>query len=120
MMTVSRGDVVLVDYPYTDRSGSKVRPCIVVQNDADNQRLDDTIVVPMTSKTRFTPGCAAELLIDAQSSAGKQAGLIFDSAVQCQNLLTVDRSFIRRKIGAVPAESMTDVDKCPKAALALT
>jgi len=87
MMTVSRGDVVLVEYPYTDRAGSKVRPCIVVQNDGDNQRLDDTIVVLMTSKTRFTPGSATELLIAARSPAGRQAGLIFDSAVQGQNLL---------------------------------
>ncbi len=82
MITVSRGDVALVDYPYSDRAGSKVRPCVVVQNDADNQRLDDTIVVAMTSKTRFTPGCATEFLITADSAAGKQAGLIFDSALQ--------------------------------------
>ncbi len=88
MKTVSRGDVVLVDYPYTDRTGSKVRPCIVVQNDASNQQLDDTIVVLMTSRTRFTPGSSTELLITAQSPAGRQAGLIFDSAVQGQNLLT--------------------------------
>ena len=52
MIAVSRADVVLVDYPYTDRTGSKVRPCVVVQNDGDNQRLDDTIVALMTSKTR--------------------------------------------------------------------
>ena len=48
MTSVVRGDVVLVDYPYTDRTGSKVRPCIVVQNDTDNQRLDATIVVPQS------------------------------------------------------------------------
>ncbi len=35
MITVSRGDVALVDYPYSDRAGSKVRPCVVVQNDAE-------------------------------------------------------------------------------------
>jgi hypothetical protein len=33
LMRVKRGDVVLVDYPYSDRAGSKVRPCVVVQND---------------------------------------------------------------------------------------
>jgi mRNA interferase MazF len=108
MITVSRRDVVLVDYPYTDRAGSKVRPCIVVQNDHDNQRMDDTIVVLMTSKTRFTAGSKTELLIAADSPSGKQAGLIFDSAVQGQNLLTVDRSFIRRKIGIIPAETMSE------------
>ncbi len=119
MMNVLRGDVVLVDYPYTDRTGSKVRPCIVVQNDGDNRRLDDTIVVLMTSKTRFTPGKVTELLIEAQSPAGQQAGLIFDSAVQGHNLLTIDRSFVRRKIGMVPLTTMTEVDSCLKAALAL-
>lgn len=51
MMNVARGDVVLVDYPFSDRTGSKVRPCVVVQCDANNQRLDDTIVALMTSKT---------------------------------------------------------------------
>ena len=120
MTVIFRGDVVLVDYPYTDRAGSKVRPCIVVQNDGDNQRLDDTIIVLVTSKTRFTPGSVTELAIAAQSPAGRQAGLIFDSAVQGQNLLTVDRSFIRWKIGNIPTDTMSEVDKCLKAALALT
>lgn len=119
MKTVLRGDVVLVDYPYTDRTGSKVRPCVVVQNDESNKRLDDTIVALMTSKTRFTPGSATELLITAESPAGQQAGLIFDSAVQGQNLLTVDRSFLRRKIGDLPEDTMLQVDQCLKAALAL-
>jgi len=50
-MRVQRGDVVLVDYPYSDRTGSKVRPCLVVQNDRNNQRLDDTIVVTITRTT---------------------------------------------------------------------
>ena len=121
MMTpVVRGDVVLVDYPYTDRTGSKVRPCIVVQNDIDNQRLDDTIVVLLTSKTRFTPGAPTEMLITAESPEGRQAGLIFDSAVQGHNLLTIDRSLIRRKIGSISTEIIPDVDNCLKAALALS
>ena len=91
----------------------------MVQNDTDNRRLDDTIVVLMTSKTRFAPGTATEILIEVQSPAGKQAGLIFDSAVQGQNLLTIDRGFIRRKIGVIAAVTMVEVDGCLKAALDL-
>jgi hypothetical protein len=30
-MNVSRGDVVLVDYPFSDQTGSKVRPALIVQ-----------------------------------------------------------------------------------------
>ncbi len=63
-------------------------------------------MVLMTSKTRHVPGHRTELLIIAASPAGQLAGLIFDSAVQGHNLLTVDRSFIRRTIGTMPTEMM--------------
>jgi mRNA interferase MazF len=51
-MNVQRGDVVLLDYPYASGGGAKVRPALVVQNDRDNQRLTNTIVVQITSVTR--------------------------------------------------------------------
>ena len=51
-MKVTRGEVVLVDYPYSDQTGTKIRPCVVVQNDRNNQRLDDTIVVPISRRTQ--------------------------------------------------------------------
>ena len=37
-MRVNRGNVVLVDYPFTT-GGAKVRPALVVQNDRDNARM---------------------------------------------------------------------------------
>jgi mRNA-degrading endonuclease toxin of MazEF toxin-antitoxin module len=30
-MTVRRGDIVLADLPYSDRTGSKTRPALVIQ-----------------------------------------------------------------------------------------
>ena len=37
-------DIILADLPYSDASGSKVRPGLVVQNDANNRRLEDVII----------------------------------------------------------------------------
>ena len=48
-MKVRHGDIVLVDFPYSDHTGSKVRPALVVQADTWNQRLDDTILALITS-----------------------------------------------------------------------
>ena len=118
-MKVSRGDVVLVDYPFSDRTGSKVRPCLVVQGNRNNQRLDDTIVVTITSRTQFASAEPTQLLVERKTAAGRQAGLLFDSAVQCENILTVDLQFIRRKIGALPPDAMRQVGDCLKAALEL-
>ena len=50
-MKYSRGDIVLANLPYSDRSSSKVRPALVVQNDLNNSRLDDVILAMITSTT---------------------------------------------------------------------
>ena len=52
---MNRGDVVLVDWPYSDRTGSKLRPAIVVQGDFLNGLLDDTVLVQITSKGSRDP-----------------------------------------------------------------
>ena len=119
-MKVTRGDVVLVDYPFSDRTGSKVRPCLVVQVDRNNLRLDDTIVVTISSRTRFVDREPTQLLIDISSSEGKQSGLLANSAVLCENILTVDTGYIHRRIGRLSQELMILVDRCLKEALNLT
>ena len=43
-MNVRRGEIVIVDYPYSDQIGCKIRPALIVQADAWNQRLDATIL----------------------------------------------------------------------------
>ena len=51
-MKLQRGDVVFLRFPFSDGTGSKVRPAVVVQSDRDNQRLESTIVVSITGNTR--------------------------------------------------------------------
>jgi mRNA-degrading endonuclease toxin of MazEF toxin-antitoxin module len=90
-----------------------------VQCDRNNQRLDDTIVVTITSRTQFVSAEPTQLLIERRTAAGRQSGLLFDSAVQCENVLTVDLQFIHRKIGSLPPSVMGLVGDCLKAALEL-
>ena len=46
-----RGDIVLAELPYSDGSGSKKRPALVVQCDRNNRRLDNVILAMITSST---------------------------------------------------------------------
>ena len=48
MPTYSRLDVVLVRYPFSDLTGTKVRPAVVVNASHVSQ---DLLIVPLTSKT---------------------------------------------------------------------
>jgi mRNA interferase MazF len=45
---MKRGDVVIADFPFQDVPGSKIRPAVVVQNDADNGTQVNTILVMIT------------------------------------------------------------------------
>lgn len=65
-MSISRGDVVVVDWPFSAGAGSKPRPALVIQNDADNARMTNTIIVMFTSVTRRS-GEPTQLLIDAST-----------------------------------------------------
>ena len=119
-MTVRRSEVVLVDFPYSDHTGSKVRPAIVVQADAWNQRLDDTILALMTSSRHRRVGAATQLSIDITTAAeGQQTGLRLNSVIQCENLLTYDQALFLRVLGRLSATAMEQIDTCLKAALGI-
>ena len=113
-----RGDVVLIDYPYSTGEGRKVRPVLIIQNERDNQRLQNTIVVQITSVTRRALE-STQVLIEMASPEGQQSGLRQNSVVNCVNLLTLDRGKILRKLGNLPDATMQQVNRCMKAALAL-
>ncbi len=118
-MNVQRGDVVLLDYPYSSGGGAKVRPALVVQNDRDNQRLTNTIVVQITSVTRRVLE-RTQLLVELSSAEGRQSGLRQDSVVNCVNILTVDKSKVLRRLGALPGPVLEKVGDCLAVALGVS
>jgi hypothetical protein len=54
MTSFKPGDVVLVSIPFTDQSGAKKRPGVVVSSEAYNTRTPDVIILPITSQIRRT------------------------------------------------------------------
>ncbi len=118
-MKIDRGDIVLVDFPYSDQTGSKVRPALVVQSDAWNQRLDDTILALITGSHRRRVGAATQFPIDISTADGQQTGLRMNSVVQCENLITYEQSLILRVLGRLSASAMLQIDACLKATLGI-
>src|SRR5258707_1139008 len=118
-MKVDRGDVILVSYPFASGTGSKVRPALVFQSDRNNFRLDNTIIAQLTSRTRYAKTEPTQLLIEAASAAGQQAGPLIDSALSCENLYTGRQDAVVRKIGTLPDSLVRQVAACLKASLDL-
>jgi mRNA interferase MazF len=112
---MNRGDVVLVDWPYSDRTGSKLRPAVVIQADFLNGLIDDTVLVQVTSKGHGIPG--TEVKLDpAQEPA---AGLLHVSYAFCPNLLTADPALIDQTIGVLSDAAMWMIEASLKATLGL-
>jgi hypothetical protein len=66
-----RGEVVEVDWPYSDMTGSKKRPAVVVQADFFNGAIDDTILVQITSTRHGLPGTGVLLGPAVETASGR-------------------------------------------------
>jgi mRNA interferase MazF len=112
---MTRGEVVLVDWPYTDLSGSKLRPAVVVQADFLNSLIDDTILVQITGTRHGIPGTEVE--IDPAQETG--SGLLKVSYVSCTNILTKEQALIDQVIGYLSAAVLGQIEACLKTVLAI-
>jgi mRNA interferase MazF len=119
-MSVSRGDVVLAVFPFTDARGAKRRPGLVVQCNRNNGRLDDVILALITSNLQRSESEPTQLLVDTASPDGMHSGLLRPSVVKCEHLLTVHQSLIDRVIGHLSPTAMKQIDQCLKSALELS
>jgi mRNA interferase MazF len=88
------GDIVLTRFPFTDLSGEKRRPALVVSR--DNDRRADLFVCFITSIQRTGPDTAP-------LAAGSLTGLKVPSVVRFDKLATLDRSVIAGKLGVAPS-----------------
>ena len=119
-MNLRRGDIVLANLPYSDRTGGKKRPALVVQCDRNNQRLDDVILAMITSATDRATSEPTQLLIEVSTSEGRASGLLRDSAVKCEHLVTLHQRFLGRVIGHLAQGSMEKINECLRESLGLS
>lgn len=110
-MKIRRGDVVLAMYPFASGTGASRRPAVVVQDDRDNARMQNTIIAQVTTNL----GRAAEpthLRIDVGSNEAGETGLLHNSVVSCNNLATVHTDRIVRVIGHLSDAMSRHLDAC--------
>lgn len=110
---------MLVDFPFANGTGSKIRPAVVVQSDHNNGRIANTVVAMITRRTHKAASEPTQLLIDPKTADGQTTGLAMVSAITCENLFTVNQRRVTRTLGKVSPATMQAVDDCLKAALAL-
>ncbi len=100
MATTSRfsfGDVVLVPFPFTDQSGTKKRPAVVVSSHSYNASRRDIVIMAITSQVRPPLGSGEAMVSDWQG-----AGLIKASVLK-PVFTTIEQRLVVRTMGKLSA-----------------
>jgi mRNA interferase MazF len=104
MTTFEPGAVVLVRFPFTDLTGSKKRPALVVSSLEHQKTGRDVIVAAITGQGIEDPRAFDHIVQDWAS-----CGLIAPSKVRCGKLVTLERSMVRRTLGRMPPQGFRAV-----------
>jgi mRNA interferase MazF len=96
--------VVLVGFVFSDESGRKLRPAIVVSSAGYNRARQEVIVAAVTSNVR------RRFFGDYLIANWKEAGLLFPS-VATAILRTIKRTMIERKLGSMPKTDLEMFDR---------
>ena len=90
---LSPGDIVLIEFPYTNQAGSKVRPGLVLSVGPHHQQ-EDVNVAYITSELDYYLYEPSALLITSEDMA--QGTLKHDSVVRVDKVLTIQSSKCRK------------------------
>ena len=101
---IEQRDLLLVPFPFSDQSGRKVRPVIVISNNEFNKHSDDALVIGVTSnisKDKYTISLTNKDLEDGKLSTV--------CCIKAENVLEVERDLIIKKIGKVNRNVLNNI-----------
>ncbi len=92
-------DILLIPFPFSDQSGKKVRPVIIISKDEFNKDSEDILVVGVTSnisRDKYT--------LPLENKDLEEGKLITKCFIKTENILKVDKELIIKKIGRIKKE----------------
>ncbi len=110
-----RGEIYLVAFdPTVGHEIQKTRPALIIQNDVSNEHSPITIVAAISSHFGTSPRPR-----EVPLPTGGRSGLKQPSAVILNQIRSIDRLRLEKRLGAVDAATMRKVDDALKISLGL-
>jgi len=105
---MAKGDVVLLSFPFTDLSGSKLRPAVVLA-----ESVLDVTVCFVTTQLFW------EEENDLKLWPNTHSGIKKESILRVSKIATLDRAFLKGKLGSLSTEEISDMNTKLKTVFAL-
>ena len=113
--SIRRGDIYLVSFdPTVGHEIKKTRPALIIQNDIGNQYSPLTIVAAVTSKVSGT-----SYPVEVAVEPSRANGLSVRSAILLNQIRTIARQRLIKRLGAADAGTMQQVNQALKISLRL-
>ena len=101
---IKQRDILLVPFPFSDQSGSKVRPVLVLSNDNYNKSGEDLIVCAITSNLKQTD---YSILINSKNL---EKGILYQkSSIKIDGILKINKSLVIKNIGTMNKSTFKEV-----------
>lgn len=104
MIKCKYGDIVLVNFGFSEGIGFKKRPALVVSSKAYHTERQEVVILAITSNVDRI------LLGDTKVSQWKEAGLLYPSLVT-GIIRTIKSNMIFRKIGEISKDDLNKVEE---------
>ena len=101
---IEQRDLLLIPFPFSDQSGKKVRPVVVISNDKFNKYSEDIIVIGVTSnisKDKYT--------ITLTNKNLEEGKIPTACCIKVENILKIDKELIIKKIGKINKNALNDI-----------
>lgn len=102
---------LVVDIPYLDGSGSKIRPVVQLTDMLDEHGNFQVAYVTSKMPASFHP---TDILVDTAHTDFNQTGLSVKSMVRTSKIYTVNQSHVQGLLGILPQDLSLLVDKALK------
>ncbi len=104
MTKYKRQDIVLVDFGFSEGTGSKKRPALIISSDSYHKNRQEVIVVAITHNIKRV------LFGDARIDKWKEAGLLYPSLVT-GIIRTIKDSMIIYRLGTLLQQDFQKVQE---------
>ncbi len=104
MTKYKRGDIIVVDFGFSEGTGSKKRPALIISSDNYHKGRQEVIIVAITGNIERV------LFGDTKIDKWKEAGLIYPSLVT-GIIRTMKNSMIINKLGTLLQQDFQKVQK---------
>ena len=114
VIEIKRGEIIILDFnPVIGSEQGDIRPAIVLQNNISNKFSPTTIVAPFTSQI-FNKNYPTNVFVPKEIS-----GLKKDSNLLLNQIKTIDKSRIKKRVCSLDFPTMIKVDLAIKVSLGL-